>query len=78
MLGAETVARGDSEIACRLDAMREAVARADAIIQELLEFSQPDRPRLERTDDNWYIVASEDLRALLEKIAQGIPDAPQP
>lgn len=50
VLGAEAVPRADSEIARRLDAMREAVARADAIIQELVEFSQPDRPRLERTD----------------------------
>jgi signal transduction histidine kinase len=50
VLGTDAVARDGSEIARRLDAMRDAVARADAIIQELLEFSQPDRPRLERTD----------------------------
>jgi len=50
VLGGETVTRGDSEMARRLDAMRDAVARADTIIRELLEFSQPDRPRLERTD----------------------------
>ncbi|HET9061850.1 MAG TPA: ATP-binding protein [Candidatus Binatia bacterium] len=50
VLGSEAIPRADSEIARRLDAMREAVARADAIIQELVEFSQPDRPRLERTD----------------------------
>jgi signal transduction histidine kinase len=50
MLGGEKIERDDSETARRLDAMRDAVARADAIIQELVEFSQPERPRLERTD----------------------------
>jgi len=50
VLGSETGARNESDIARRLDAMRDAVARADALIQELLEFSQPDRPKLERTD----------------------------
>jgi len=50
VLGSEAAARDGSEIAQRLDAMRDAVARADTIVRELLEFSQPDRPRLERTD----------------------------
>lgn len=50
ILGDDRIQRGDSEMAQRLDATRDAVARADTIIQELLEFSQPDRPRLERTD----------------------------
>lgn len=50
VLGSKAAAEDGSEIAQRLDSMRDAVARADAIIRELLEFSQPDRPRLERTD----------------------------
>ena len=50
ILTGERAVTSDSEISSRLDAMRDAVARADALIQELLEFSQPDRPRLERTD----------------------------
>jgi signal transduction histidine kinase len=40
----------DAETARRLDAMRGAVARADAIVQGLLEFSRPNQPHMERAD----------------------------
>jgi signal transduction histidine kinase len=50
VLGGERIERDEAEMARRLEEMRDAVARANAIIQELLDFSQPERPRLERTD----------------------------
>jgi signal transduction histidine kinase len=50
MSGGEQNERSGSDTARPLEAMRDAIARADAIIHGLLEFSQPDRPHLERTD----------------------------
>ncbi len=46
LLGDNVARRAESEVAHRLDAMRDAVARADAIVRELLEFSRPTRPEL--------------------------------
>jgi signal transduction histidine kinase len=46
----DAAASADAEAARRLDSMRDAISHADAIIQELLEFSRPHKPQLERTD----------------------------
>jgi signal transduction histidine kinase len=50
LLGDDPAVRAKSDVAHRLDAMRDAVARADAIVRELLEFSRPTRPQLEPVD----------------------------
>jgi signal transduction histidine kinase len=47
LIGNDANGRAGSEVARRLDAMRDAVGRADAIVRELLEFSRPSRPQLE-------------------------------
>jgi signal transduction histidine kinase len=47
LLGNDPAERATSDVAHRLDAMRDAIARADAIVRELLEFSRPTRPQLE-------------------------------
>jgi signal transduction histidine kinase len=50
LLGNDPDKRAKSDVAHRLDAMRDAVARADAIVRELLEFSRPTRPQLESVE----------------------------
>ena len=47
LIGEDPAERARSEVARRLDAMRDAVGRADSIVRELLEFSRPSRPQLE-------------------------------
>jgi len=50
LLGNDPAERATSDVAHRLDAMRDAIARADAIVRELLEFSRPTRPQLESVE----------------------------
>ena len=50
LVGNDRADRPETEVARRLDAMRDAVSRADAIVRELLEFSRPSRPQLEPVD----------------------------
>ena len=61
LLGDDPARRAESEVAHRLDAMRDAVARADAIVRELLEFSRPTRPELASVDLADVVKRSVDL-----------------
>lgn len=68
-VGGDQSMRAGSEAAKRLDAMRAAVARADAIIQELLEFSRPHKPQLERVEVERIVRRAADLAAAHKKDA---------
>ena len=61
LIGDDENERASSEVARRLDAMRDAVDRADAIVRELLEFSRPARPQLEPVQLATVVQRSVDL-----------------
>ncbi|TFH27938.1 MAG: hybrid sensor histidine kinase/response regulator, partial [Myxococcales bacterium] len=57
----------DVEVIRRLNSMRDAITHADAIIQELLDFSRPNKPQLERTDVEQIVRRAAELAAAQRK-----------